>query len=118
MYRRRGSPRNFTFSEMSCTFKFRTSLHLPLIAPVTSLPIVQLTIHAVADHTFTISGISVMKGHDALFLRMPKIKDDSGAYVQVISLSAKMKLAIDDVVLPAVEKWLVAQTSAQEVSRG
>ena len=83
------------------------------------LAIVQLTIHAVADHTFTIEGISIMKGPDALFLRMPKVRDDSGAYVPFISLSAKMKRAIDDVVLPAVEKWLAAQTSAQsEVSRG
>ena len=67
---------------------------------------VQLTIHAVADHTFTISGISVMRGEDALFLRMPKIKDERGVFVPFISLSAKMKRAIDDAVLPAVEKWL------------
>ena len=75
--------------------------------------IVQLTIHAVADHTFTISGISVVRGDDALFVRMPKIKDNTGAFVPFISLSARMKRAIDDAVLPAVEKWLVGTQSAQ-----
>jgi hypothetical protein len=48
---------------------------------------------------------------------MPKIRDDNGAYVPFIQLSLKMKRAIDDAVLPAIEKWLEAQT-AQEVSRG
>ena len=80
--------------------------------------IVQLTIHAVADHTFTISGISVVRGDDSLFVRMPKIKDNSGAFVPFISLSAKLKRAIDDAVLPAIENWLGDQSAQQEVSRG
>jgi DNA-binding cell septation regulator SpoVG len=102
-------------------FQIQTISSPPAYRARNVLAIVQLTIHAVADHTFTVSGICILKGADAPYLRMPKIKDDNGAYVPFIQLSAKMKRAIDDAVLPAVEKWLVAQAAQaqnQEVSGG
>ena len=82
---------------------------------------VKITIHCAAEHAFTIDDVTVLR-NDAgdLWVSMPRQKV-AGAYVPIISLSAKLKLAIDAVVLPRAEQWLAAQAAqarSQEVGRG
>jgi DNA-binding cell septation regulator SpoVG len=82
---------------------------------------VRITIHCAAEHTFTLDDVTVLR-NDAgdLWVAMPKQKV-GGTYVPIISLSAKLKLAIDTVVLPRAEQWLAeqaAQVQKSEVSRG
>jgi DNA-binding cell septation regulator SpoVG len=80
---------------------------------------VRITLHCAAEHTFTIDDVTVLR-NDAgdLWVSMPRQKV-AGTYVAVISLSAKMKLAIDAVVLPRAEQWLAEQAvQSQEVARG
>jgi len=80
----------------------------------------RITIHCVVDHAFTVDDVTIMRTDAGdLWVAMPRRKTPGGTYVPFITLSVKMKRAIDDVVLPRAEKWLAAQTSAQsEVSRG
>jgi DNA-binding cell septation regulator SpoVG len=97
-------------------------LHVQRIAPPPAfrarnvVAVVQLTIQ-VDDYSFTISGISVLRGADSIYLRMPKTREDNGAYVPFISLSARMKRAIEDAVLPAVEKWAAQQSGSAQVTQ-
>jgi DNA-binding cell septation regulator SpoVG len=90
----------------------------PIWRPRSVIALVQLAIHIDEGLTFTIENIAVTRGENSLFVRMPRVKENN-VYVPFVQLSAKMKRAIDDAVLPAVEKWLAAQAAqSQEVGRG
>jgi len=85
----------------------------------TAVATVRITLHCAAEHTFTLDDITVLR-NDAgdLWVSMPRQKV-AGAYVPIISLSAKLKLAIDAAVLPRAEQWLTEQAvQSQEVARG
>ena len=79
---------------------------------------VRITIHCAAEHTFSFDDVTVLR-NDAgdLWVSMPRQKV-AGAYVPIISLSAKLKLAIDAVVLPRAEQWLAAQAAAAQQGNG
>ncbi|HZQ17079.1 MAG TPA: hypothetical protein VFA90_00040 [Terriglobales bacterium] len=81
-----------------------------------SVATVRITIQCDAEGAITIDDVTIMRTDGELWISMPRTKV-AGAYVPFITLSTKTKLAISEAVLPAVEKWLGAQ-SAQEVSRG
>lgn len=86
-----------------------------------SVATVRITIQFDGDGAITIDDVTILRTDGELWFSMPRTKV-AGAYVPLITLSTKLKLAISAAVLPAVEKWLLgasvksAQTS--EVGRG
>jgi DNA-binding cell septation regulator SpoVG len=75
----------------------------------------KITIHCVVDHAFTVDDVTIMRTDAGdLWVAMPRRKTPGGTYVPFISLSVKMKRAIDDVVLPGAEKWLAAQSASAQ----
>lgn len=94
-------------------FQIKNILPSPPWRPRAVIALVQLAIHVDEGYSFSISGIAVMRGENSLYIRMPRIKENN-VYVPFVELSAKMKRAIDDAVLPAVEKWLEGSPTTQK----
>lgn len=76
-----------------------------------SVATVRITIQCDAEGAITIDDVTIMRTDGELWISMPRTKV-AGAYVPFITLSTKMKLAISEAVLPAVEKWLAESTAA------
>lgn len=75
-----------------------------------SVATVRITIQCDAEGAITIDDVTILRTDGELWFSMPRTKV-AGAYVPFITLSTKMKLAISEAVLPAIEKWLESQAA-------